>query len=87
MTDIGLQVELITYRLFLLFPALVLRRLPSILFRPDSTSARSDLAPTPPWLNAFLCRLMAAEARMLARGARFPWGTSVFAVGRKDRTA
>jgi SAM-dependent methyltransferase len=86
MADIGLQVEFLTYRMFWLFPAIVLCRLPSILF-PRAAKARSDLAPTPRWMNECLARLMSAEAWMLGRGMRFPWGSSVFAIGRKDRSA
>jgi len=84
LTAIGLRVELLTYRVFWLFPLIVLRRLPSMLARPKPGRAHSDLAPTATWINELLFRSLRTESWMASRGFRFPWGSSLFAVGRKD---
>jgi SAM-dependent methyltransferase len=80
----GLVAELVTYRVWTLFPAIVLVRLPSILRRPsDRSTARSDVGV--PWrtTNTILSSLLLFENRVIDAGGRFPWGSSVFAVGRK----
>jgi len=83
--SLGLRVTLLSYRLCLLFPAVVLARLPGMLrARPGDPGARSDLhAPPGPAVNTALARILGVENRALARGFRWPWGSSVFAVGRK----
>jgi hypothetical protein len=86
--DVGLSVEILTYRVCLLFPAVVLSRLTSLGTprRPD-IEARSDLHQLPGRLqNAALLATLKVENRALAAGFRWPWGSSVFAVGRKPRT-
>lgn len=82
---LGLSVERLTYRLFFLFPAVVLARLPSILrARPGDVLARSDLHSVPgERINRTLLQILRAENAMIARGVRLPWGSSVFAIGRK----
>jgi SAM-dependent methyltransferase len=80
---LGLKVELVTYRVFSLFPAVVAARLPSMLLSGESRTPRSDLKPVRPWLNGAFSRLLSAENRAIASGVRWPWGSSVFAVGRK----
>jgi SAM-dependent methyltransferase len=81
---LGLSVELITYRLFCLLPAIVLARLPSIL-RPKAGPHpyQSDLRMPPRWINAALRQMLVAENRAICGGARLPWGSSVYAVARK----
>jgi SAM-dependent methyltransferase len=88
--SLGLQVELLSYRMFLLFPAIVIRRLPSLLFRGTADSQRvsseqacSDLRPAGASVNRWLTSTVQIENRILARGIRFPWGSSIVAVGRK----
>jgi SAM-dependent methyltransferase len=81
LTDLGLSIEMISYRLCCLLPAIVLARLPSILCRTKRV-ARSDLRPSPAWVNTSLGRLLCAENAAIVRGTRFPWGSSVYAVGR-----
>lgn len=76
--SLGLRVELLTYRLWTLFPAILLTRLPSMLFRPR-TSVQSDLSIPNPWISHCLTRVLAWENRAILRGVRFPWGSSVFA--------
>jgi SAM-dependent methyltransferase len=81
---LGLTTERMSYRMFWLFPAVVLARLPSIIRsgRRDA-GERSDVQTTAPTVNRLLYGILARENRRLARGGRFPWGSSVFAVGRK----
>lgn len=84
---LGLEVPLLSYRLFLLLPAVILARLPRLRSRPGGSydvAAASDLdlrltAPAERVLFGLLC----AENRIIARGGFLPWGSSIFAVGRK----
>lgn len=94
MEGLGLEVELATYRMCLLFPAVVAARLPSILGpRPALEAARSDLQRHPgPVSNRALLRVLLAENALTAAGTRLPFGSSVLAVGRRlgtgaDRSA
>jgi SAM-dependent methyltransferase len=86
MTELGLSVEVATYRLFWLFPVMVLSRLPSMWrarFRPDP-DARSELHDPPSRLvNTLLTRVMRFEGSMIGRGARLPIGGSAYLIGRK----
>ena len=81
----GLEVEFLTYRLCALFPLVVLSRLPSLLrTRPESLKARSDLHHAPgDALNRVLRAAIRAENQCISRGIRFPFGSSVYAIGRK----
>jgi SAM-dependent methyltransferase len=83
--SLGLSVELMTYRLCLLFPAVLLARLPGKLrARRGDASARSDLHAVPGALaNRLLFAVLRAENVLLARAVRFPFGSSVFAIGRR----
>jgi len=85
LTTLGLDVELLSYRMFLLFPAVVLRRLPSLLRREPAGSdeASSDLQPARASLNRVLLSALRLENRLIAQGIRLPWGSSIVAVGRK----
>jgi SAM-dependent methyltransferase len=79
-----LRVELLTYRLCFLFPAVVLSRLPGKLrgARAGDATARSDLhRPPGPIVNAAFDGAMRFENRLISAGVRFPWGSSVFAIG------
>jgi SAM-dependent methyltransferase len=84
--ELGLTIELNTYRMCLLFPLVVVSRLPSLLFRIHTSSAaevRSDLRlPVAP-LNVLLRTVVTVENRAIGRGMQFPWGSSLVAVGRK----
>ena len=83
--DLGLRVHLLTYRLFSLFPLVLLWRVPGILGpRPRREQARSDLGTPNRLVNASLKAVMSAENLAIKRGLRFPWGSSVYAVGRKE---
>ena len=83
--SLDLRVELLCYRLFFLFPLVVLRRLPSLMrARPGDPGARSDLHAVPAELtNRSLLAVLKFENQLIARGGRLPWGSSVFAIGRK----
>lgn len=84
--ELGLELILSSYRLFTLFPAVVAARLPSILWRRNPSSVRSDLRRAHPVLNRCLFRALQAENIWIARGGWLPWGSSVFAVARRART-
>ena len=84
---LGLEVDLLTYRMSLLFPAVVLARLPSLLRRPRSVEAvHSDLSRPHPLVNRGLTRILKFENAAIIRGIRWPWGVSVFAVARRAAT-
>lgn len=81
---LGLRTELLTYRLWTLFPAIVLARLPSMIWPPkDQETTRSDVSLPPQAVNALLRTLLYAENAAVDAGLRLPWGSSVYAVGRK----
>ena len=80
-----LRIDLLSYRVCFLFPAVVAARLPSLFrTRQPNSEAQSDLHGESTGLaNEALARVMAAESRLIARGLRFPFGSSVFAIGRR----
>jgi hypothetical protein len=82
---LGLEVEVLSYRLCLLFPLVVASRLPGKLrARPGDATARSDLHRVPSEaVSRVLLAVLRLENALLARGVRLPFGSSVFAVGRK----
>jgi SAM-dependent methyltransferase len=83
---LGLERWLLTYRLCALFPAVVLARLPSMLRRPSPATARSDLSHPPAAVNRCLAGVLKVENAAIFKGVRLPWGSSVFAVGRRERS-
>lgn len=88
LAGLGLTVARLSYRLCLLFPAVVATRLPGKLRRRRAAgaSARSALhRPSGSRFNRALLATLETENALIARGARLPWGSSVFAVGRKPR--
>ncbi len=83
---LGLHVELISYRMFFLFPLVVMSRLPSLLFGVSKTASevRSDLPlPCGP-LNWLLQSIVLKENAALEFGCRYPLGSSLIALGRKQ---
>lgn len=82
---LDLRIELLSYRLCLLFPAVLAARLPSMFRARDrNVQAKSDLySESKGPSNEILYQVMAAESRLIARGVRLPWGSSVFAIGRR----
>lgn len=85
LSDLGLQIELLTYRMCLLLPLLILRRLPSLIrgVRQSADQVRSETELPPAPLNAALRTIVRLENRLILRGLRFPVGSSLIAVGRK----
>ena len=84
LSDLGLRVEFLTYRVCALFPAVVATRLPSLLRRqPPAEDARGQAAVPGDAVNATLRTVQQVENAAIAAGVRMPWGSSVFAVGRK----
>lgn len=83
--QLELEIELLTYRMFLLFPAVVMARLPSLLGRAalDVSTVRSDITLPAKPVNTLLKRIVEAENRLILKGVRFPFGSSLIAVGRK----
>lgn len=84
--ELGLEPVLVTYRVFVLFPAIVLARLPSLLRqRRPARAARSDLARSLSWTNTPLAAVLRWENAAIMGGAVLPCGSSVYAVGRRPR--
>ena len=85
MGELGLEITVLTYRLCTLFVPLVLLRLRSII-EPLSVKgvAQSDLHRTVGrGLNRLLFTILRTENWLISRGIKLPFGSSVFAVGRK----
>jgi SAM-dependent methyltransferase len=81
---LGLTIELVTYRVFSLLPAIVLARLPSILLSSRRAAVQdSDLKLTPSWIDPVLYAVLQTENALAMHGMKFPWGSSVYAVARK----
>uniref|UniRef100_A0A7C2NXZ5 Class I SAM-dependent methyltransferase n=1 Tax=Schlesneria paludicola TaxID=360056 RepID=A0A7C2NXZ5_9PLAN len=81
---LGLVPEVLTYRLCELFPLVLAARLPSMLWPPkDAEQALSDVALPGRRVNAALRSVLYAENAAIVAGWSLPWGSSVFAVGRK----
>ena len=84
MSQLGLSTELLTYRIFFLFPAIMLYRLRTIVGpRRKGADARSDLALPSALTNRLLATLLEFENTAISRGLQWPWGSSIYAVGRK----
>jgi SAM-dependent methyltransferase len=86
---LGLRTERLSYRVCLPLPAIVAARLPGIVrVRRGRGVPRSDLGrPGGGAVGAALYGALRLENAWIARGARLPWGSSVFAVGRKAISA
>lgn len=83
-SGLGLEPVWVTYRLCPLLPLVVASRLPSMLLPSRSAlTAKSALRPPSRWESRCLGGIMTWENRWLRRGWPLPWGSSVFAVGRK----
>jgi SAM-dependent methyltransferase len=77
---LGLQIELATYRMSLLLPAVAAYRR---LGRNTSAAPRSDLGRGPTIFQPLCRRMLTWENRLITRGFRFPLGSSIVVVGRK----
>ncbi len=79
--SVGLEIELATYAVFLLFPVVVVAR---FFEKRRSGPAEANLPAVSPFINRFLIGLLEFEAKLIARmGLRLPWGSSVVVVARK----
>lgn len=74
------DIRLASYYFFFLFPVVAATRLVERLFRNKRTSHFFVL---PTAINRILIRIVALESRLLRRGVRFPWGSSLIVVARK----
>lgn len=81
----GFQVELLSYRPCLPFPAVAiyraLRRFTTDISEPERVA--SDVGLPNPLLNRIMLTACRAENELLLHGLRLPFGTSVFAVARR----
>jgi SAM-dependent methyltransferase len=78
--SLGLRIELSSYRMSLLLPAVAAYRR---LGRKGSSAPRSDLTRGPAIFDPLCRRLLTWENRLITRGVKFPLGSSVIVVGRK----
>jgi SAM-dependent methyltransferase len=83
--EAGLRIDILTYRICLLFPLVVAGRLPSLLRGPRTGSdTKSDLYSVPgKGVSRILYSTVLAENALIARKVSLPFGSSVFAVARK----
>ncbi|QWV94357.1 class I SAM-dependent methyltransferase [Geomonas oryzisoli] len=81
LTAAGFDVELLTFRVCLLFPPIAICRLLRGIWGRREGGA-SDVAVPSPFVNALLVRVMRAENALLQRG-KLPIGSSLFSVARK----
>ncbi|MBN2197340.1 MAG: class I SAM-dependent methyltransferase [Polyangiaceae bacterium] len=81
---IGLEPVFSTYRVFFLFPAMVASRLVHMPRARAGKDIRSDLhAPPGKLVSAAFRSALRLENALMARGLSFPFGGSVFVLGRK----
>jgi len=85
--DSGFEVEMATYRLGFLFPQIASYRLLRrwLNFKSDSREVASDVHVPNPLINRFLLGLARFENQRILKSP-IPFGTSVFAVGRRPLT-
>jgi SAM-dependent methyltransferase len=84
--DLRLQPVRMTYRLSSLLPLIVLKRLPSLLGQSLTTTTESELRQPSRWLNRLLYLNLQLENRLIAKGIRLPFGSSIFSIGIKQPT-
>lgn len=85
LADLQLKPSVLTYRLCPLLPLFIASRLPSIIRKSSQPGeARSALRAPAAWVNQSLESITKLENRAICRGLRFPFGSSVFAVGIKS---
>jgi SAM-dependent methyltransferase len=83
--ELDLGIERLSYRLCLIFPLVVASRLPGKLTaRRGDTAAHSDLHQEPSeWTHRLLLPPLRFENAVVARGGRWPFGSSIIAVGKR----
>ncbi len=83
MSEIGLQVQVCTYRNTFLFPIAAAIRLMKQRPARDQQNLRSDLKPLPRFINTALTWILSLENSLIETGVHMPLGLSVFSVARK----
>ena len=83
MEKAGFVVKKITYRNTFLSPVAFIKRLADKILASRSSIEESDLRPLPAFLNKLLTQLLLFENRLILSGVTFPFGLSVFCVGKK----
>jgi SAM-dependent methyltransferase len=85
LAELDLEAVILSHRLCLMLPLVAAARLPGRLRAPpDPAQVRSDLHRTPPdAVNRALFAAIRPENALVARGVCLPFGSSIFAVGRK----
>jgi SAM-dependent methyltransferase len=81
-SKLGLQCLRISYRLHALLPLVLVKRF--AMRMTERNTNESDLRQPSPCLNSLLLESLLLENRFIANGFSFPWGSSVFAVCRKN---
>lgn len=81
--DLQLTPMRLTYRLSSLLPLIVLKRLPSLFGQGRNRPTASELRQPSNWLNRLLYMNLHIENRLISRGVRLPFGSSIFSIGRK----
>lgn len=83
-TKLGLKPLKVSYRNFLLFPFILIHRIPRILWRKENLAdAKSDVVMPHRFLNTFLSLVMAFENSLARSGLNFPFGSSVCLAAQK----
>ena len=80
----GFEIAQISYAVFWLFPLVLISR---VVEKLRKGPAHASLPTVPDWMNKLLITLLAFEGKLLWRRSipRYPWGSSVVAVGRKPK--
>jgi SAM-dependent methyltransferase len=83
--DLQLDTVRMTYRLSSLLPLVILKRLPALVGwrRKQSQERQSELQQPSGMVNRLLLLNLQLENRLIARGIRLPFGSSILCVGRK----
>ena len=76
----GFRIKKITYANFLLFPFVLLKRIPQMLI--PTHRAVSDMQSVPPFVDRLLFTILRFEAKLMS-WVSLPWGSSLLCVGQK----
>jgi SAM-dependent methyltransferase len=82
----GFSAQIVTYRLPLLFILILLIKALQFFIRSGSTE-RSDTRPLPAIINGLFLMMVRIENKFIRGNAHLPFGSSVFAVAKKDDLA
>jgi len=83
LATLGLRCETISYRVSTIFPLIVAKRAPQWIRKRKVAEPRSDLAMPPDAINRLLFWILQRENVAISRQFALPFGSSLFAVGRK----